>query len=622
MSSTTLRRATSRTARLLVLAVVAALLPLSPLSLLATDAPAGAETPTTPPALVRPSTGYWLVAADGGLFTYGDAEFRGSAGDLPLVKPIVGMAAPTTGAGYWLVASDGGIFAFGAIPFLGSMGGQHLNRPIVGMAATPSGQGYWMVASDGGIFAFGDAGFFGSTGAIALNKPIVGMAPTPTGRGYWLVASDGGIFAFGDATFFGSTGAMALNSPIVTMAPTPSGTGYWLAAADGGIFTFGDATFFGSTGAIKLNQPIVSMTPTGLGGGYWLVARDGGIFSFGDATFFGSAGGIKLNSPIVGMAVRPRPGPVGSAIFYYPWYGGASDSPAWFHWHDNGHEPPDDLASNFYPARGPYSSKDVAVVRQQMAEIRDAGVDTIVVSWWGKGSYEDQALPTIVNEARGAGLQVAIHLEPYLERTPDSTRDDVLALSNRYGISEYWIYLSDGPQDPAAWVPLTSGFPSFTFWAQGHLRSNGLGGVFQTYAARAGFDGVYTYDPVHYSPADFRTFCSQARARKLRCSPSVAPGYDGRRGVPDPTVLSRSEGSRYDDSWTGAYASGADVVSITSYNEWHEGTQIEPARAGVCLANGFCYSSYEGAYGRTGALAESAYLGRTRFWTDGLRRAV
>jgi Pro-kumamolisin, activation domain/IPT/TIG domain len=204
--------------------------------------------------------------------------------------------------GYWLVASDGGIFTFGHAGFLGSTGGTHLNQPVVGMAATPDDQGYWLVASDGGIFTFGDAGFFGSTGGIHLNKPIVGMAATPDGKGYWLVASDGGIFTFGDAGFYGSTGGIHLNQPIVGMAANPEGQGYWLVASDGGIFTFGTAGFFGSTGGIHLNQPIVGMTGTLDGGGYWLVASDGGIFSFGDAGFFGSTGGTHLNRPILGMA--------------------------------------------------------------------------------------------------------------------------------------------------------------------------------------------------------------------------------------------------------------------------------------------------------------------------------
>ncbi len=235
--------------------------------------------------------GYWLTAADGGVFAYGDAGFYGSTGSLTLNKPIVGMASTPDGRGYWFVASDGGIFAFGDAGFYGSTGSLTLNKPIVGMASTPDGRGYWLVASDGGIFAFGDAGFYGSTGSLTLNKPIVGMASTPDGRGYWLVASDGGIFAFGDAGFYGSTGSLTLNKPIVGMASTPDGRGYWLVASDGGIFAFGDAGFYGSTGSLTLNKPIEGMAATPDGRGYWMVASDGGIFAFGDAPFEGSLGG-------------------------------------------------------------------------------------------------------------------------------------------------------------------------------------------------------------------------------------------------------------------------------------------------------------------------------------------
>ena len=74
------------------------------------------------------------------------------------------------------MASDGGVFAYGGPPFLGSLGAAHLNKPIVGIAATSTGNGYWEVASDGGIFNFGDAGFLGSQGGKQLNKPIVGIA--------------------------------------------------------------------------------------------------------------------------------------------------------------------------------------------------------------------------------------------------------------------------------------------------------------------------------------------------------------------------------------------------------------------------------------------------------------
>ncbi len=93
---------------------------------------AGASTPA-PSTRFTYVTGYRLVAADGGIFAFGDATFAGSTGNLHLNKPIVGMAATPDGAGYWLVASDGGVFAFGDAAFHGSMGGKPLNAPIVGM---------------------------------------------------------------------------------------------------------------------------------------------------------------------------------------------------------------------------------------------------------------------------------------------------------------------------------------------------------------------------------------------------------------------------------------------------------------------------------------------------------
>jgi ribosomal protein L24E len=253
---------------------------------------------TTP---VPPGQGYWLVAKDGGIFSYGNASFKGSTGNIALNQPIVGMTARPDGSGYWFVAADGGIFAFGDVGFYGSTGAIKLNRPIVGMAATPTGKGYWLVANDGGIFAFGDAGFYGSTGAIKLNRPIVGMAPTPSGRGYWLVANDGGIFAFGDAGFFGSTGSLKLNRPIVSMAATPSGKGYWFVANDGGIFAFGDAKFYGSGASIN-GAPVVGIAATKAGDGYRLVRTDGSVGFYGAAMNKGSMAGKPLAQPIVGIA--------------------------------------------------------------------------------------------------------------------------------------------------------------------------------------------------------------------------------------------------------------------------------------------------------------------------------
>ena len=220
--------------------------------------------------------------------------------------PLVGAAATPNG-GYWEVAADGGVFSFGDAAFHGSMGGQHLNAPAVGMAATPDGGGYWEVAADGGVFSFGDAAFHGSMGGQHLNAPAVGMAAMADGGGYWEVAADGGVFSFGDAAFHGSMGGQHLNAPAVGMAATPDGGGYWEVAADGGVFSFGDAAFHGSMGGQHLNAPAVGMAATPDGGGYWEVAADGGVFCF-DAPFYGSRAGLGADRF---FAIVPGPGLAG-----------------------------------------------------------------------------------------------------------------------------------------------------------------------------------------------------------------------------------------------------------------------------------------------------------------------
>ena len=242
---------------------------------------------------------YHVVTRDGGVFSFGGAQFHGSL-------PGIGVRTPARditegpGGGYWLLGEDGGVFSFD-VPFYGSMGGQRLNRPVVGMEATATRQGYWLVAGDGGIFSFGDAPFHGSTGSMRLNQPVVAMAPTRSGAGYWMVATDGGIFTFGDAPFHGSTGNLRLNQPVFAMAPTPTGQGYWLVARDGGIFTFGDATFQGSLPGKGVLETAVELLPSPSGSGYLIVTAQGRVHAFGDASSGGGPADVGAGpSPAVG----------------------------------------------------------------------------------------------------------------------------------------------------------------------------------------------------------------------------------------------------------------------------------------------------------------------------------
>ena len=113
-----------------------------------------------------------------------------------LNRPIVGMAATPTGKGYWMVASDGGIFSFGDARFFGSTGGIHLNRPIVDMASAADGDGYLLAAEDGGVFLFGSAKFYGSAAAACPNTLATGVAMSHAAPGYWITFGDARTYAF------------------------------------------------------------------------------------------------------------------------------------------------------------------------------------------------------------------------------------------------------------------------------------------------------------------------------------------------------------------------------------------------------------------------------------------
>jgi glycoprotein endo-alpha-1,2-mannosidase len=310
-------------------------------------------------------------------------------------------------------------------------------------------------------------------------------------------------------------------------------------------------------------------------------------------------------------ALALSPGAAGAAnlpvsIFYYPWYSTAARDGAYVHWAQRGHAPPADIAAGFYPARGLYSSADGLVVSQQMQQIARMGVDRVSISWWGRGSVEDERLPVVLDALKAQGLEAAIHIEPYRGRSAASVRVDIAYLEG-LGVKDFYLYQ---PQDtPAAdWAAMNDSLSGVTVLAQ-----TGFAGL----AAAGRFDGLYTYDLLTFAGSSFRRICAAAHANGLLCAPSVGPGYDARRGSGDPRVKPRRNGATYDDMWRSLVRSGADGVTITSFNEWHEGTQIEPA-ASSNRRGAYRYYTYDGAWGLRGPAAEGAYVNRTAWWVGKL----
>jgi Bacterial Ig-like domain (group 3) len=254
--------------------------------------------------------GYWLVGSDGGIFSFGSAQFLGSLGSLKLQRPVVGIAPTSDLGGYRLVGSDGGVFAFGDAGFYGSLPGDgispagtpgsvhKLTAPIVGMVPSSDGGGYLMIGSDGGVFAFGDAHFAGSCPGIGGCKgSAVAVMPDGSGNGYWVVTSTGNVYAFGDAPYYGGPGNPG--SPVTSAVRTSDGEGYWVLLADGTVYSYGDAKYLGGPSGLGGFNPATAIFATADGGGYWVASANGSLNAFGDARNDGGLASSRLNAPIV-----------------------------------------------------------------------------------------------------------------------------------------------------------------------------------------------------------------------------------------------------------------------------------------------------------------------------------
>lgn len=360
---------------------------------------------------------------------------------------------------------------------------------------------------------------------------------------------------------------------------------------------------------------------------------------------FGWAGPILSSNPPVpasaaGLSLSTEP-PLSSwparhiHAFYYPWYGTLERDGAYLHWRHDQLGVPDphtypggeEIGADFYPQGGCYSSSDPAVLARHMRQLAWARVDVIAVSWLGADCFEARVLPPLLDAAAVAGIEVCIHLEPAVQQSPESVRDAITYLLRTYGDHPAFhrcpaaggrpiFYAYDSYRlPPEAWARL--------LWPEGDLTLRGgprdvavLGLLLDAEDLgeldAAGFDGGYSYfaaDGFSYgaTSANWPELVKRARERGLLFVPSVGPGYRDRRIRPwnRRNERDRDEGRTYDCMFARAIGADPDIIAITSFNEWHEGTQIEPAVP--FETDHFIYADYL-------PLAPDAYLERTAAW--------
>jgi hypothetical protein len=297
--------------------------------------------------------------------------------------------------------------------------------------------------------------------------------------------------------------------------------------------------------------------------------------------------------------------------FYYPWYANP-DGPSqqWYHWEDVTRE--DIFNADNYPLLGPYDSKDMSVILAHMEMAKQAGIDGLICSWWGINSFEDQGMRRILQVAADTGMEISIYYESVRDLTPQQIIEELSYAVREYGgdpafmkdqgrpvvfiytpgyngrDSKFWVEVRRGLEDVVGPVALIGdndqlgmdlsdafdGFHNYIYLgddpqeyylaAIGRMALGRPRSVSEAFTqAYAGQPGIYYYKPFLFT---------------------ISPGFDNTDWNLDGIQVSRENGQRYMRFWEAAIDLQAYTVLLTSWNEWHEGTELEPSRE-----HGFTY---------------------------------
>jgi glycoprotein endo-alpha-1,2-mannosidase len=306
--------------------------------------------------------------------------------------------------------------------------------------------------------------------------------------------------------------------------------------------------------------------------------------------------------------------------FYYPWYGNPQGpSRTWFHWGPDIGRPVSRYelpTSVHYPLLGIYDSHDPDVIAAHIAMAKDSGIDGFIVSWWGIGTFEDRAFQILLKVAENMNFKATIYYEsidPHRRVTQvEGVVQELKYIVTKYGSSPAFMKIGDRP---VLFLYAVEGYGRDAgFWLkvrrelEQEVGTVYLTGDTQNPSFRDVFDGFHRYgsqNPVEMGRVyDAYKSMSEFGLRgsgfedavgkimrgetiniqeKVRCF-TVHPGYNHTKVGRPELVLDRMGGSTYTEYWENVLKQDADCVLVTSWNEWHEGTEIEPSRE-----HGFTY---------------------------------
>lgn len=318
------------------------------------------------------------------------------------------------------------------------------------------------------------------------------------------------------------------------------------------------------------------------------------------------------SSPSGSATVEPVPSALEKTVFafYYPWYNNpAGPSTKWFHWNDKvniAHE----------PLFGLYDSKDEGVIEAHIRMAKAAGIDGFIVSWWGVSTPEDEALPIILKIADSLNFSITIYYESYRVKnlTADEMIDELSYIIRTYSSNQAFLKVNGVPvifvftvgawnRSPSFWSDVAKGLsvkvgptyligdlglppdPKFAEAFDG-LHWYGAPDTMMTSQAFDLYEGNMKLGLKDINWDQAISLILQGRSLPLKekfLAFTVEPGYDHTK-IGGTEYLDRRDGQTYEEFWQTALSKNPDGILVCTWNEWHEGSEIEPS-----IEYGFAY---------------------------------
>jgi len=310
-----------------------------------------------------------------------------------------------------------------------------------------------------------------------------------------------------------------------------------------------------------------------------------------------SAGVFVSTAPQAAEVAVPRQ----ILAFFYGWYGNPTVSGAWHGWVKPRPAEKEIASSLHYPAWGPYDSTDPKLVDRQAAEAESAGLTGFIYSWWGRDNPQSFPLKLMLDAADRHHLKVSVYIER-VDGDTEQEKEAAAASDLRYLMDTYaghpaflkvgdhpvlFVYVRAINRGPRNWANVIASVtpdpkrrPLIFADSNAKTGPSELLNEFYSlhrYGITKDTAGLSRDQLAAWGASNYPAYVAEA-GNRISCI-TISPGHDVSKVKkrPDPTATDRMGGEAYRILWQKAIAANPDWVLINSWNEWHEGSELEPS---------------------------------------------